>query len=79
MVIGSFHVSDFWARAAPNGEIEGKTGATCPLCEQIGSVVVAPFRWAAERHLNWSCRRCRHAWVTLDRRGANERRLTPPD
>lgn len=70
-------VEDTLTWATPNGDTEGKTGVTCPVCERIGSVFVAPFRWAAQRHLNWSCRACGHVWVTLDPRGLIEPRLIP--
>jgi hypothetical protein len=76
--VSNFGVSDTWTRAAPNGDVDGKTGATCPLCERAGRVFVAPFRWAAQHHLHWTCRACGHAWVTLDRR-TTEPRLRYPD
>jgi hypothetical protein len=79
MVGGDSSVSEISTRGAPNGDIEDKTGAACPVCEHVGRVFVAPFRWAATRHLNWSCRACGYAWVTLDRRGQTEPRLVPPD
>jgi hypothetical protein len=38
------------------------------MCEERGSVYLTSFRWAGQRHLNWSCHACGHAWIIQDRR-----------
>ena len=49
-------------------EGERLTEQICPACRKGGLVYVIPFRWGGERHLNWCCRSCGHAWAMAERR-----------
>ena len=44
------------------------TQERCSECQQLGGVIVVPFRWGAESHLRWQCRDCGHIWISRERR-----------